>query len=353
MFARYLFGLLAARVSATLAVLCLIYALFDLGDAGRQLAATIGWSTVLVATLLRLPTFAAQLLPAALTLGGALTLAALHRRGELEALATLGAGPQRLARPLLAFGLLVAAGGALLGEAVAPPLEAHADQLYQHRRLSSLTGQRARRGRWRRQGRWLLRVDDKRVTALESGPSRLAGTGLRGPSGLTGRRIDGRLIGETLHQVRDVQLTDGDAVVRWHRSLELASLGLGGTAAQGPSGRAESQGVGELLKRTRAAQVSGHSRRLDRVLLHLRLSFPLLALPAALLLWALALRRGATLALAAAFVGALWLLVALGFLAARSGLVAPSAGPWGALAAAFAIGLLALWRRWPRARLTP
>ncbi|PID38492.1 MAG: hypothetical protein CSA65_06930 [Proteobacteria bacterium] len=353
MLARYLLRLLAVRVAATLAVLTVIYALFDLGEAGRQLAASLGWPTILAATALRLPSFAAQLLPAALILGGALTLAALHRRGELEALATLGAGPGALGRPLLLFGLLSALAGWALGEGLAPTLEAHADRLYRHQRRSSLTGKAAStRDRWQRRGAWLLRVE-RPLRAASAAPRRPRVLALKVGRGLQlERRIDGHLGSAdhrgVLHDVREVRLGAGQARLERRPSRALPALA---TLRHRDSGRAESQGLLALAQRAHRERQDGRSTRMTRVLLHLRLSFPLLALPAALWLWALALRRGAALPLAAAFLALSWLLAALGFLSARSGLVAAFLGPWGALSLATTAALLMLWRRWPRARI--
>ncbi len=327
--ARYLTRVLLGRLLWTLPALVLVYLAFDLGDQGRRLAAELGWRPVLLASALHLPLVAVQVLPAALLLALLLGLSRLRHAGELDALVVAGAGPLRLAGPLLASGALAAALALALDEGLAARCEAWADALLGVHRASALTGAQPP-PRWLRQGRWLVGLEPEpagrppRATALEVEGSRAL------------RRIDGRLEERGLSGVE----------TRFAAGLQadpprLALAPLWREAAVRP----EAQGFLALRSRLRALAAAGQPRPAEELVLHSRLTHPLLNLVVALLAWPFALgahRRAllADLLRGLGLLGGLWCLLAAGWLAARAGWLSPAAGAWAPLGVA--LGLVAL-----------
>ena len=167
----YILTRVLGRMLLWLPALCLLVMAFDLADQGRRLAKVLGWPVVLQAAALHLPLAAVQVMPVALLLASVLTLVALRRRGELLALATLGAPPMVRCAPLLCAGMLAALGALLLGEAMVPITEQRADRLYRHRRVSSLTGLLPAPP-WVKLGRWFVQITPRdpnrsKVVALD------------------------------------------------------------------------------------------------------------------------------------------------------------------------------------------
>lgn len=347
---RYLLRIIALRGLLALLALACVYLAFDLGDQGRRLAATLGWRTVLWATLLHLPLMAAQLLPVALLLGGALALAALRRRGELEALSASGLTPLALGLPLLLLGVFFSLAGWLLGNQLAPAFEQRADSLYQHRRISALTGELPR-------GRW-YRARDGRGGSIFVARSATRLTLLRvdAQSALQ-QRVEGRIVGPTtLANVWVYTLaTAGRRSQRRHQAkLELPELASLAQLWQRQGGRAESLDGDALGARLDAARAAGQRARVDALMLQGRRAFPALGLVVALLLWGFALAPARSsarqLALAVGWVALLWATLSAGWLLARGGALGPLSGAWAPIVLAAALALTELARRWPRAR---
>lgn len=78
---------------------------------------------VLYMTLMRVPGFIYEIFPAAVLFGGLMGLGGLARNQELMAMRAAGVSIGRLVKALLKAGLLLAMGGVLVGETVAPALE--------------------------------------------------------------------------------------------------------------------------------------------------------------------------------------------------------------------------------------
>jgi lipopolysaccharide export LptBFGC system permease protein LptF len=313
---RYILRSVLARLTLALPAMALVVLAFDLGDQGRRLARVLGWWPVLRALMLHLPLFAVQVLPVALLISAVLALSGLRQRGELGALLVSGAGPGRLHAPLLCAGGLCAVLGLALGELAVPRCEQAADRLYQHRRISPLTGLQPV-GAWLWLDPWFVRKGPgQQVLALELD----RGFRIR-------RRVEGRP-------------RPGELPV-----LERAARLWGRGEA-----RAEALGAAELARRLERLEHVGQRRPVERIVLHTKLAYPLLSLVTALMAcgFALGWRRRALvpeLLLACGLALALWLVVAGGWLLGRVGWLSPAAAVWGPLAVAGALAGGWLWTR--------
>lgn len=78
---------------------------------------------VFLLTLMRVPGFLYEIFPAAVLFGGLMGLGALARNQELMAMRAAGVSIGRLVKSLVKTGLILAVGGVLIGETVAPALE--------------------------------------------------------------------------------------------------------------------------------------------------------------------------------------------------------------------------------------
>jgi lipopolysaccharide export system permease protein len=78
---------------------------------------------VLFVTLMRVPGFIYEIFPAAVLFGGLMGLGGLARNQELMAMRAAGVSVGRLVKSLFKTGLILAVGGVLVGETVAPVLE--------------------------------------------------------------------------------------------------------------------------------------------------------------------------------------------------------------------------------------
>ena len=83
----------------------------------------------MIVTVLRMPLQAFQLLPVAALLGALLGLGNLARGSELIVIRAAGVSTLRVALAAGAAGLVMFAGGSLVGEVFAPPLDAFAEAI--------------------------------------------------------------------------------------------------------------------------------------------------------------------------------------------------------------------------------
>jgi lipopolysaccharide export system permease protein len=318
---RYLARAVLLRAGLALPALALVY----LGVFFVEQGAGIG---VIHLALLRLPLIVVQVAPVALMLGAGLAVVALRGRGELEALASLGASPRRLWAPVLFVGALYGLGALAVDELVVPPCERAIDGLQNHGRAASpLTGLH-RNAAWFRLGRWLYNVEGSRVMALELGP------GFRPVRRLdaVGDDVIDTRFGERLHRART------DAVpVDWQRAKQLSSC---------TRTRAEALDVLSLRRRLSRLERAGQPLTEDRLVFHSKLAYPVLnlvvALFACLLFREKRDRLRTPVGIMAKAMGVLlviWLALATGWILARAGWVSTASGVWGPVAA---FGLLAL-----------
>jgi len=329
----YLLRAVMGRLVLALPGLALIVLSFDLGDQGRRLALTLGWSTVLKASLFHLPLMMVQVFPAALLLSAVLAITSLRRQGELEAMQAAGASSVRLCSPLLSAGLLSALLALALGELVVPPCEGRADTLYRHQRVSSLTGLQQAPS-WIRVDNWFIHRAPKgaqQVLALKLDKTfqvrqRIEGRWSPGQKGL--REVEALRPGSDL----PAPLLDR-AEEHWGRSRV----------------RAEALDLVSLNRRLRLQQQAGQRDPTEVLVWHTKLSYPLVNLLTALLACSFISRRGRRspvreLLLAGAYLLGLWFLIAGGWVLGRSGWLSPAAGAWAPLIPGF-LGVAALlWR---------
>ena len=99
------------------AIAFLVHETGDIGQGDYQLI------HVLFVTLMRVPGFIYEIFPAAVLFGGLMGLGGLARHQELMAMRSAGVSIGRLVKSLVKTGLILAVGGVLVGEMVAPVLE--------------------------------------------------------------------------------------------------------------------------------------------------------------------------------------------------------------------------------------
>jgi lipopolysaccharide export LptBFGC system permease protein LptF len=325
-FGAYLLRGASARLAVALPAAALLYFAFELGDRGPALAQRAGWSSALATSLLHLPLIAVLVLPAALLLSIALWISRLRSGGELEAAACLGRGPAVVARPLLLLGVLCSAVALTTSELVVPPCERAAAQRSAST-PSALTGLGPTQP-WQRHGAWL-------VHGAPGAARRFVAVELDARAAIR-QRLEGSLADGAPPRLRDA---------RHYRFAERGFSAHTRAAASLPSAwadalhtptRVEAQGFAHLRRDLVRGSAAGRAQRVDALMLHAKLAFPLLNLVVAAAGVGLAFgpRSRAPvsdlLRVAALLLG-LWALLAAGWMLCRAGMVGPAAGAWGPL----------------------
>ncbi len=127
---RYLMRQVLWFTVLVMAVLVCLAALFVFIEQQSDIGTgTFGMMDAVFVTLLRLPQQAFQLLPIGALIGALVGLGNLARGSELIVIRAAGVSLARIALAAGAAGVLLFAAGALVGEMLAPPLEAYADQV--------------------------------------------------------------------------------------------------------------------------------------------------------------------------------------------------------------------------------
>lgn len=347
---RYIVTLYLASVALTASAVLLVFLVIDFGD---RLKLYVGAraADVVELYLCKIAVTLVQLLPAAMLLGAGIALTTLKRRGELDAMRSIGISPRAIVAPMLVCAAVLGGALSVFDERVAAPAGARIDQLMVERfgvwgdwRYFYATQQ------WLRSGRSVFRVGsagedgirdvtvfrlspgfslDERVDADELTP--LPG----GAFELTGARIrDYR--GEphlTVAEREKTRFTLADA-----RAFALKA------------GRPEQMSSSELAEQERLRATAGLPTVRHALARHGRYSQPLLGAAGALLAAGLALRRARRAALTVALIeglgvsAALWGLVVVGRALALSERIAAPMGAWVPLAVLVAAGALLLWR---------
>jgi lipopolysaccharide export LptBFGC system permease protein LptF len=347
----YLLKAVLIRAAVALPALSVVYLAFHLGDQGRLLAGSVGWGNVLRAAVLHLPLVAVQLMPAVVLLAVVMTYNSLRQRRELEALVVHGLAPGWHCVPVLVSGALAAVVALGLDEWVVPACEQRADRLYGGGRASPLTGL-VRHPPWLRgHGGWFLRLG----RAARGGDRRLLALRLDERFRAL-RRVDARIDPGGRVSGATVTILDGGRFRRrrvGRYELEGGGRALALLAARGATRspvRAEALGTRELHRRLRLLEAAGQVRRAERMVFHSKLAFPVFNLVVALLACVFTLpvwpaRPVRDLALAVFMALGLWVLLALGWVLGRSGVLPVAVGAWAPLALTLAITAMALLRR--------
>ena len=127
---RYLIRQIILFTALVMAVLVCLAALFVFIEQQDDIGTgSFGMLEALFVTLLQLPAQAFQLLPVGALIGALVGLGNLARGSELIIVRASGVSIVRVALAAGGAGLLLFAGGALIGEVLAPPLQAYADQV--------------------------------------------------------------------------------------------------------------------------------------------------------------------------------------------------------------------------------
>lgn len=127
---RYLIRQIILFTGLVMAVLVCLAALFVFIEQQDDIGTgSFGMLEALFVTLLQVPAQAFQLLPVGALIGALVGLGNLARGSELIVVRASGVSVVRVAAAAGFAGLLLFAGGALIGEVLSPPLQAYADQV--------------------------------------------------------------------------------------------------------------------------------------------------------------------------------------------------------------------------------
>ncbi|MBK8479731.1 MAG: LptF/LptG family permease [Proteobacteria bacterium] len=307
----------------TLAALVWVYLACSVGDQGRRAAAMLGWNEALRLMVWHLPLAAVQLAPAAVLLGLVIALSSAQQRGELEAVAALGASRRQLAVPLLITGLLATLLCVVVTEWVVPLCERRADLVAGEALVSSLTGVSSPPTRWLTlPGGWVFAA--RRVT---HSPRAEAPPVLRAWRVSAAGHLSGPLEpGAQRAGAEPAPWAEARDLERWLRQ------------------RPEALSTPALLRQRRAASRAGHDPTLTTLVLHTRLAYPWLCVVLAGAAAALVTGVGrpslaSSLGGALAWLGLSWIAVAGGWLLGRTLVIGPVAAAWGPV---LGLGLVAV-----------
>ncbi len=156
---RYLCGHALLRTVGALIALSALALLFDLLDAGDDLLddGVEGVRDLLVYIVLRLPSLMSQMLPVACLTGGLISVTALLRYRELEALWGFGHSPYALMARLMPLMLVISFSQLLLDDQLVPPTVAEL-RMWQVGPFKGQLGGVAGNYLWMRDGRDILRL---------------------------------------------------------------------------------------------------------------------------------------------------------------------------------------------------
>ena len=212
---RYLAGVVTKFSLGAFFILLAMVGLFDFLGRLDDLKGDFGAPEAFAYTLLTLPRWGYDLVPTAVLIGGLLGLGNLAAGSELVVLRGAGLSIARIARPVMVGGMAMMLLGVVLGEWVAPPSEAWAQQLRAEWR-GGYIGLRGKSGFWARDGESFIRI--RRI--LPEG--RLEGIAVyrfrehRLEMSLRAKRGDRRGGGWVLHDVRVSRISpQGVETERW------------------------------------------------------------------------------------------------------------------------------------------
>lgn len=347
---RYIVTLYLACVALTASAVLLVFLVIDFGD---RLKLYVGARAADVGELYlcKIAVTLVQLLPAAMLLGAGIALTTLKRRGELDAMRSIGISPRAIVTPMLLCAALLGAGLSVFDERIAAPAGARIDQLMVERF-----------GVW---GDWRYYYATQQWLRLGPSVFRVSSSGREGIRGVTvfrlspGFALDERVDAEAMTPLHDgaFELT-GARIRDYTREPHLTvaareqtrfTLADASAFALKP-GRPEQMSSGELAEQERLRAIAGLPTVRHALARHGRYSQPLLGAAGALLAAGFALRRARRAALTVALIeglgvsAALWGLVVVGRALALSERIAAPMGAWLPLLVLVAAGSLLLWR---------
>lgn len=166
---RYLGRVVLFATLMVLTVLLGIEVFFTLvdefGDVGKG---AYGFADAIAYVALTLPRRAYTMLPVAALLGTVVGLGVLASHGELVVLRAAGLSVLRIALGVLKTGALIALGGLLIGETLAPPLEHYAQAQRTQAQTNRVTLQ-TEEGFWAKDGTTFIHIQDIRPGAALAG----------------------------------------------------------------------------------------------------------------------------------------------------------------------------------------
>ncbi|MBS0394975.1 MAG: LPS export ABC transporter permease LptG [Proteobacteria bacterium] len=127
-----------------------------------------GMLDALFVTLLKVPQQAFQLLPVAALIGALVGLGNLARGSELVVVRAAGVSVVRIALAAASAGVLLLAIGAVLGEVLAPPLEAYAEQIKTFGKYSNFSFA-GRAGIWVKDGERIVSIQQQSADTVYGG----------------------------------------------------------------------------------------------------------------------------------------------------------------------------------------
>jgi lipopolysaccharide export LptBFGC system permease protein LptF len=332
----YILRQLSVRALQLAPVLALVASTVDLTTTGPFWAERVGWGTVLRGTLLHLPLQLVLVLPLAALLGGALLVAKLARGGELDAWSNSGRTPGRLGSSMTAAGGVLAMGALALMEFVVPACEAACSRLYDHRRPSAL-------GATQQVHRWLLAPGDwivQLAPAAARERSRWNAFRLSEKHRLA-QRLSGTLTHFGAPKTNEITSQPAASALEASESAGLRSLlrSITPTDERLPP---EALSTPQLWRRAQQETEQGRSSRVDLLMLHARIAYPLLNPLVGLILWGIAIRRGRSglsrlLAVTLGWTCVLWVATASTWQLAHAGILTAATGVWSPPAAALVL----------------
>ncbi|MBS0373383.1 MAG: LPS export ABC transporter permease LptG [Proteobacteria bacterium] len=166
---RYLARQVLGYTLLVMAVLVTLAALFVFIDQQSDIGVgTYGMLDALFVTLLMVPQQAFQLLPVAALIGALIGLGNLARGSELIVVRAAGVSVWRVALAAAAAGVVLLAAGAVLGEVLAPPLEAFAQQVKTFGKYSDFSFA-GRAGIWVKDGSRIISIQQQSADNVYGG----------------------------------------------------------------------------------------------------------------------------------------------------------------------------------------
>lgn len=217
---RYIARVIIAGAAAALLVLCaldtFIAVMRELEDVGRG---GYGYSEGIIYVLLTLPGRLYELFPAAVLVGGLMSMGTLASGSELVAMRAAGVSTSRIVAAAAQGGLVLMLALILIGEFVVPVAEQYGQE-FRWQKQNLQVAQSGRRGFWAREGRYYVNVATVYPGARLSDLSIYEMTGSGAMASVT--EAESAIQKDGLWELRNVRKTlfSGDTVTGETREVE-------------------------------------------------------------------------------------------------------------------------------------